>query len=119
MEKALERSNLWLIVLGTMLFLNMTASALLFLRGNSTEAAAAAAPATMPQWDKDEILAKLKSIEQDLAKTKFEMAQQKTIVTRMQTVSDALQVAVSRIPPPNEPPHSAVPQVQPPPVEQR
>jgi hypothetical protein len=117
MAKALERANLYLIILASVLFLNVLASALLFLRGNATEAASA--PAAMPQWDKDEILGKLTSIEKDLSKTKFELAQQKAIVTRMQSVSDALQVAVSRIPPPNEAPHSATPQVQPPPVEQR
>jgi hypothetical protein len=117
MAKALERANLYLIILASVLFLNVLASALLFLRGNTAETAAAA-PAAMPQWDKDEILGKLKTIEQDLAKAKSDLAQQKAIVTRMQTVADALQVAVSRIPAPIEG-HSVVPQVQPPPAEQR
>src|SRR5262249_34852950 len=112
-----EGVHLWLIVLGTVLLLNMMASALLFLR--PAPEAAAAAPTGMQQWDKDELLGRMKGLEKEIGTLKQELAKDKAIIAKMQSVNESLQIAVTRIPPPNEPPHGGPPPQQPAPAEQR
>lgn len=110
----LEKIHLWLIVLGTLLILNMMACALLFLRP-APEAPAAVAGPGVAAIDKEEMLGKIKALETELGKNKAELARQKQIIAQMQNISESLQLAVMRIPPPNEPPHGGPP--APPPAE--
>ena len=108
---SMEKVHLWLIVLGTLLILNMMACVVLFLRSAPPETPAAP---TVTATDKEEMFGKIKVLETELGKYKTELTRQKQILSQMQSISESLQLAVMRIPPPNEPPHGPPPA---PPVE--
>jgi len=98
--------QLWMIIIGSLLALNLVASAVLFLRG-APEAAAAEVQQVSPNA---EILIKLNDFRTDFTRFKSQFEQHKAQVHLLQTTTDSIQAALNRLPPPNVNPHPAPPE---------